>query len=223
MTRFQVSRLIHARHATEFFAQENVCPEHTLTTPRSDKLLFERRSGNARVHNRSLDVGRLRRALKNGDRRVRIPVRLTDETDESISEGLRELGEVYGLEPVSALLKRGVFRRQERTKNRRMVFGADLVVQDTVVDRDESAFARPVRTGGAEVGLGAGLRSPGNDAHRLDARLAERQHDVAGRHFSHVLVKLVAGSVRVLLRRPHEAPAHFCPVRLVLINPPVPH
>jgi hypothetical protein len=93
-----------------------------------------------------------RRALKNGDRRVRVPIRLTDETDESISEGLREFGEVYGLEPVSALLQRRVFRRQERTKNRRIVFGADLVVQDAVVDRDEPPFARPVRTGGAEVG-----------------------------------------------------------------------
>ena len=106
VTRFQMSRLVHARHATELFPQENVGPEHTLTTPRSDKLLPERRSGDARVDNRSLEVGRLRRALKNGDRRVRVPVRLADETDESISEGLRELGEVDGLEAVSALLKR---------------------------------------------------------------------------------------------------------------------
>jgi hypothetical protein len=151
VTRLQVSRLIHARDATELFPQENVGPEHALATPRPDKLLLERRAGNPAIDNRRLEVGRLWRALKNGDRRVRVPVRRADESDESVSEGLRELGEVDGLEAVSALLKRGVFRRQERTKNRRMVFWADLIVQDTVVDGDEPAFARPVRTCGAEV------------------------------------------------------------------------
>src|SRR5438093_1046733 len=74
-----------------------------------------------------------------------------------------------------------------------MVFGADLVVQDAVVDRDEPPFARPVRTGGAEVRLGTGLRSAGHDAESFDAGVAEREHDVAGRDLSHVLVKLIAG------------------------------
>src|SRR5882672_2158775 len=43
------------------------------------------------------------------------------------------------------------------------------------------------------------------------------------RHLPHVLVELIAGSVRVLLRGPHEAPANFSPERLILIDPPVPH
>ena len=104
-----------------------------------------------------------------------------------------------------------------------MIFRSDLIVQDAVVDRDEPAFARPVRTSGAEIGLGTGLGSVSDDADSLDAGIPEREHDIAGRHFSHVLVELVSGPVRVLLRRPHEAPADFSPICLVLIDPPVPH
>jgi len=155
VTRFQMPGLVHARDVAELFPQENVGAEDALTTPRSDELLPERRAGNAGVDNRRLEVGRFGHALRNGDRRVRVPVRLTDETDESVSEGLRELREVDGLEAISAFLKRRVLRRQERTKNRCVVFGADLVVQEAVVDGDEPTFARPVRTGGAEVGARA--------------------------------------------------------------------
>src|SRR5262245_9868064 len=95
--------LVHAGDAAELFTQENVGPEDALATPRSDELFLERGSRDARVHNRSLDVRQLRRTLKNGDGRVRIPVCLSDETDESTSKGLRKLREVNRLEPVSAL------------------------------------------------------------------------------------------------------------------------
>ena len=74
----------------------------------------------------------------------------------------------------------------------------------------------------ALAGMLAGC-STGHDADCLDASVAEGEHDVAGRHLSHVLVELIADSVRVSLRRPHEAPADFGPIRLVLIDPPVPH
>src|SRR4030095_13424172 len=66
VTRFQVPRLIHPRHATEFLSQEDVGPEHPLTTPCSDKLLFERWSRDARVHDCKLVVRRLGRTLQDG-------------------------------------------------------------------------------------------------------------------------------------------------------------
>src|SRR6478672_2446791 len=52
---------------------------------------------------------------------------------------------------------------------------------------------------------------------------AKREHDIAGRHRPHVLVELISGAIRVVLRRPHEAPADLGPVRLVLIHPPITH
>ena len=112
MTCFQMPRLVHARDATELFAQKNVGSEYTLTTSRSDKLFSERRSDNASVAI-ALSVRRLRRALKHGDRRVRIPVRLPDQSDQSVSEGLRYLRKVNGLQAISARLERGELRRQE--------------------------------------------------------------------------------------------------------------
>src|SRR5437867_1708448 len=99
-----------------------------------------------------------------------------------------------------------------------MVLRSDLTGQYAVADRNEPAFLRPVQSRVAEVRLRTRLRSTGDDADRLDARIAKREHDVAWRHLSHVLVELVSGSVRVLLRGPHEASANFGPVRLVLID-----
>jgi hypothetical protein len=44
-----------------------------------------------------------------------------------------------------------------------VIFRSDLIVQDVIVDRNESALARPVGTGGTEVGLWAGLRAASHD------------------------------------------------------------
>src|SRR5688572_18313854 len=104
-----------------------------------------------------------------------------------------------------------------------MIFWANLIVQHAVIDRNEPAFTRPVGAGRTEVWLRTGLGLPGDDTDRLDVRIAEREHNVAGRHFSHVLVELVSGSVRIPFGRPHETPANFGPVRLVLVYPPIPH
>src|SRR5688500_16688850 len=104
-----------------------------------------------------------------------------------------------------------------------MILRANLIVQHAVIDRNEPAFTRPVRARRSEVWLRAGLSLPHDDTDRFDMRVAEREHNVARRHFSHVLVELVAGSVRTPLGRPHETPANFGPVRLVLVDPPVPH
>jgi hypothetical protein len=101
-----MSRLAYSRDATRFFPEQNVGPEHPLATPGSHKLIPECRSDDVAVNNRRFDIGRLRRGLKNGDRRVRVPVRLSDEADQSIGECLRELCKVDGLQTVTALLKR---------------------------------------------------------------------------------------------------------------------
>jgi hypothetical protein len=138
--------------------------------------------------------------------------------DECVRKGRREFGEIDRLQAVATLLKRRVLGRQERPKNRYVVLRTDLIVHDAVIDRYEPAVLRPVRARCAEVGLWSRLRRSGHDSDRLDARIAEREHDVAGRNLSHVLVELVAGSIRVLLRRPHEAPSDFSPVRLILID-----
>ena len=87
-------RLADSGNATEVFPQKNVGPEHALAAPGSNELFPERRSGNGGLNNHRFDVVRLRRGLKNGDSRVCVPVRLTDETDEGISECLREFSEV---------------------------------------------------------------------------------------------------------------------------------
>ena len=60
VTSFQMPRLVHTRDATELLAQENVGPEHALATSRSDKLLSERRSDDARIEWLRLHIRRLR-------------------------------------------------------------------------------------------------------------------------------------------------------------------
>ena len=87
-------RLVHPRDATELLAQKNVGPEHALTTSRPDKLLSERRSDNASVDGRGLGIRRLRRTLKHGDRRVRIPGRLPDQPDQNVSKDPRYLRKI---------------------------------------------------------------------------------------------------------------------------------
>ncbi len=81
-----------------------------------------------------------------------------------------------------------------------MFLWSDLGVQSAVVNWDEPAFLRPIRASRAEVRFRASLRAARHDANRLDPGVAEREDHVARRHFPHVLVELVTGSVRVLLR-----------------------
>ena len=106
VTRLQMPRLVHSGDPAELFPQQNLGPEHPLATPGSDKLIPERRPRDATVGNRVFEVDRLRRALKNGERGIRVPVRLSDETDEGIGECPWDLSEVDGLQAVPALLKR---------------------------------------------------------------------------------------------------------------------
>lgn len=106
VTGLQVSRLIDACNTTGVLAQENVCPKNSLTSSCPNDLLAERWPGQRRIDRCCrFGVGRLRRDLKSGDRRVCVPVGLSDQADEGIGERLRHLCEVDGLQAVPALLE----------------------------------------------------------------------------------------------------------------------
>ena len=101
-----MSRLADVCDPTRIFPQENVGPKRALAASCSDQLLPESRSDNRRVGEHRFGVSRFGGGLQNGDRRVRIPVRLADETDERIGERLWNFRQVDGLQTVAALLKR---------------------------------------------------------------------------------------------------------------------
>ena len=69
----QVSGLSDARHATRVFPQKNVGPKHTLTSPGSDKLLSEGRSGDAGIANH-VEFDRLWRLLEGSNCLIGVPV-----------------------------------------------------------------------------------------------------------------------------------------------------
>ena len=104
-----------------------------------------------------------------------------------------------------------------------MVLRPNLVLERDVVNGNEPALVGPIGAGRSEVWLGAALRDTDDKADGLDASVAEREDDIAGPHRAHVLVELIADTIGVPPWRPHEVPANFGPVRLVLVDPPVAH
>jgi hypothetical protein len=101
-----VSRLVDVRHAAEILTQENICSEDALPSSCADDLLTERQPGHRRIDRADgFRVGLLGYGLKNGDRRVRVPVRLSDQSDESAGEGLRHLGQIHRLQPIAVFLE----------------------------------------------------------------------------------------------------------------------
>src|SRR5687768_13869008 len=100
-----MSGFIHSCHAAKLLTQQNVRSEHTLATPGPDELVTESRPDNSAVCNKVCCVSLLGSSLKNGDRRIRVPVRLSDQADERICKCLWDLGEIHGLQTVTCLLQ----------------------------------------------------------------------------------------------------------------------
>ena len=147
MARLEVPRLTHTCDATRILPQQHICPEHSLTASCANELLAERRCSQRRIdHRRSLEIGRLGGAEERRSLR-RHPSTLAQSDQLIRRRALAALGQVDGLQSVPAFLQRRVLRRQEGTKNGRMVLRPDLIVQDWSVQRiltPESA-SRPLR------------------------------------------------------------------------------
>jgi hypothetical protein len=135
MTRIEVPRHIHPRDSAERLPQQHIGPEHALAAPGSDQLLPKRRTDHLAIGDRVVEVGGFWRALEVSNRRVGIPVRLTNEPDESVSQRLGQLGEVDGLQPVTGLLEWRVLGWQEGPQDRDVVLRPELIVQGPVFDR----------------------------------------------------------------------------------------
>src|SRR5688572_19430824 len=103
MTRFQMPWLSHARDSATLLPQQHIRSENTLATPGSNKLFSESRPLNLRIMDFAIHLQGRSVAL-GGDHRIRIPIGLADQSDESIRKVLRQLGKVDGLETISALL-----------------------------------------------------------------------------------------------------------------------
>ena len=81
--------IVHPSDPARQLPEQNIRPEDTLTTPRLHNLISERRADDAAVDDVLVWLGRIRGRLVVSDRRVGVPVRLADETDERLRQWFR--------------------------------------------------------------------------------------------------------------------------------------
>ena len=107
---FEMTRVIHQRHATAHLMKQDVRPENALAPASLDDLFSERRP-NQHPINVEFVVHPTWRMLDRPHQRPRIPVGLSDHRDQSVGQGFRNLGQVHGLQTITVRSKRRVLGR----------------------------------------------------------------------------------------------------------------
>src|ERR1700740_2403561 len=105
-----------------------------------------------------------------------------------------------------------------------MILGTHLVCALAKRHLDLPSDRAPVATDAAKLSrLGTLVAIRACNSQRSDACIAEREDNIAGRHFAHGFIERVALAVRLALGRPQVAARDLLGVGLILIDPPVPH
>src|SRR6185312_6183759 len=111
-----------------------------------------------------------------------------------------------------------------RAQARNVILGTDRIGKTLLANAHPPADLAPVRAGGAEfLRLRALSAIAADDAEGSNARVAEREDDVAGRDLPHELVEGIPVSVLVALWRPEVPALDLLAEGLILIDPPIAH
>src|SRR5579864_5621782 len=105
-----------------------------------------------------------------------------------------------------------------------MILGPDGMVETLPANAYSPADLAPVGAGGAKL---LRLRTlpaiAADDAERGNARIAEREYDVAGSDLAHEFIEGIAVAALVAFGRPEIPALDFLAESLILIDPPISH